>query len=65
MDITLEYRRGPSETPIELVERMWPLRWYDEGEFEALATAAGLVVEQTVDHGQFGRSLILSNACLA
>ena len=65
VDITLEYRRGPSESPFELVERMWPLRWYDDGEFEALATAAGLVLEQTVDHGQFGRSLILSNACLA
>ncbi len=62
VDITLEYRRGPSTEPIELVERTWSLRWYDDGEFEALASTAALAVERTVDHGQFGRSLILTLA---
>ncbi len=65
VDSTLEYRRGPSEEPIELVERTWSLRWYDDGEFEALASTAGLVAERTVDHGELGRSVILSPASVA
>ncbi len=65
VDSTLEYRPGPSEKPIELVERTWSLRWYDDAEFATLASNAGLVVKRTIDHGQFGRSLILSLASVA
>ena len=65
VDSTLEYRHGPSEKPIELVERTWSLQWYDDAEFATLASNAGLVVKRTIDHGQFGRSLILSLASVA
>ena len=59
VDSTLRYRRGPEGDPTELVERAWSLRWYESGEFEALADRAGLRVDCVLDHGAAGRSLIL------
>jgi SAM-dependent methyltransferase len=59
VDTVLEYRQGPEDSPQELLQRMWSLRWYEDGEFEALASQAGLTVESVRDHGSGGRSVIL------
>ena len=59
VDTTLRYRRGPADRPTEVVERVWSLRWYGGGEFEAMAALADLAVERVLDHGPSGRSLIL------
>jgi SAM-dependent methyltransferase len=59
IDTMLEYRRGPQDEPDEVLTRVWSLRWYAHGEFEAMAEGAGLAVESTRDHGHLGRSLIL------
>lgn len=56
VDATLRYRRGPADAPVEQIDRVWGLRWYDDGEFEALAAAAGLVCARTKDHGEYGRT---------
>ncbi len=59
VDTVLEYRRGTVEAPIELVQRTWSLRWYEPGEFEALATQVGLAVDVVLDGGRLGRSVVL------
>ena len=59
VDTTLRYRRGPADRPTEVVERVWSLRWYGGGEFEAMAAVADLAVERVLDHGPFGRTFIL------
>ncbi len=59
VDSTLRYRRGPEGDPTELVERVWSLRWYDAGEFEALANRAGLAVDHVIDHGAAGQAMVL------
>ncbi len=62
MVAVLEYRRGPVERPTQSVIRTWSLRWYEEAEFEDLATSAGLRVDRVRDHDLFGRSIILQRA---
>jgi SAM-dependent methyltransferase len=59
VDSATEYRRGPAGEPTELVERVWSLRWYDDGEFEALAAEAGLRIDRTTSSGELGTSFIL------
>jgi SAM-dependent methyltransferase len=59
VDTTLRYRRGTVEEPIEVVDRVWSLRWYNDDAFADLAKEAGLAVDREIDHGQFGRSFIL------
>ena len=59
IDSVLEYRKGPQNAPEEVLTRTWSLRWYSEGEFEAMAQTAGLKVGSARDHGIVGRSLIL------
>jgi SAM-dependent methyltransferase len=62
VDSTLLYRKGPSDQPIEIVERIWSLRWYEDGEFEHLASAGDLVVDRVLDHGATGHSFILQHS---
>jgi SAM-dependent methyltransferase len=59
VDTILRYRRGAASSPSESVERTWSLRWYTDGEFEAMAEGAGLTVDHIVDHAGFGRSIVL------
>jgi len=59
VDTTLRYRRGPLDQPIEEVERVWSLRWYDDGEFESMAADARLHVDRLLDHGELGRTYLL------
>jgi SAM-dependent methyltransferase len=60
VDTVLRYRRGPADAPLEIVDRQWSLCWYEAGEFETLAEQAGLRVDRTLDHGAFGRSMIVA-----
>lgn len=59
VDTTLEYRRGPADTPTESVKRTWSLRWYEGTEFEDLAAEAGMVVDSAHHQGEFSRSVVL------
>jgi SAM-dependent methyltransferase len=65
VDTTLRYRRGSVEEPIEVVDRVWSLRWYNDDAFADLANDAGLAVDREIDHGQFGRSYVLRLATSA
>lgn len=60
VDTVLRYRRGPADTPTEVVDRQWSLRWYPDGAFEALVDAAGLTAARMVDLGADGRSYVLT-----
>jgi 2-polyprenyl-3-methyl-5-hydroxy-6-metoxy-1,4-benzoquinol methylase len=62
VDTTLQYRRGPAGNPVELTERVWSLRWYEPGEFEALVAAAGMEVERRWDTG--GSTYLLRRAAM-
>jgi SAM-dependent methyltransferase len=62
VDTTLRYRRGPAESPTEMVDRVWSLCWYANESFEQLATRAGLIVDRVIDHGSFGESYVLTLA---
>ncbi len=59
VDSTLRYRRGPADQPTEVVERLWSLCWYNDGEFERLASEGGLDVDRVLDHGAAGQSFVL------
>jgi SAM-dependent methyltransferase len=65
VDTTLRYRRGPEDAPVEVVDRVWSLRWYEGDSFAALAHRAGLRVDREIDHGAFGRSFILAHDLVA
>ncbi len=62
IDSILRYRRGPEDVPLEVVDRVWSLRWYEGDSFATLAHHAGLQVDREIDHGQFGRSFVLRRA---
>lgn len=62
VDSTLRYRKGPNKQPIEVVERIWSLRWYEQGEFEQLASEGGLAVDRVLGHGAAGHSFVLKRS---
>ena len=62
VDTTLRYRRGPADAPLDQIDRVWSLRWYEDDEFEALATAAGLACARIKQHGALARTYELVHA---
>ena len=62
IDTTLRYRRGPADHPVELIDRVWSLRWYEDGEFEALAASARLACARIKEHGDLARTYELVSA---
>jgi SAM-dependent methyltransferase len=61
-DFTVQYRRGPAESPDETVDRVWSLRWYEPGEFEQLANEAGLAVDRVYAQPDGDRSFVLKHS---
>ena len=59
VDTTLIYRRGSALNPTEVLERIWSLCWYEDGEFEELVVASGLAIDRIVEHGEIGRTYVL------
>jgi SAM-dependent methyltransferase len=59
VDTVLRYRLGPVDAPVEQADATWSLRWYGDGEFEALAATAGLTIDRRTDSGDAGRSYVL------
>ena len=60
VDTKLRYRRGPIDSPIEQIDRIWSLRWYEAGEFETLAHTVGLTVDRVKVHGEHARTYELT-----
>ena len=59
IDTTLRYRRGPAENPVEQIDRVWSLRWYEDGEFEAMVASAGLSCARVKEHGDHAKTFEL------
>lgn len=61
VDTRLRYRRGPADSPLEQVDRVWSLCWYEDGEFESLVEGTGLICAHIKQHGESGRTYVLAH----